>query len=288
MMNSRTTSSSSTTSFITPLSVVPTHATRVNSLRSSGLMPQGSRGLPAARSTDPWARAVALQQLAHLDESHRDERVAQRFGEAFAWRSGRALERRLEALSVLEEAGAFTHSIYRVIFGAVGAVTREPTVALLHAPGWDFFGGGVQRTLTSGRALGEGRCARVTWQSEDGAGVIDEALDHAQAVVVFVTRDLLANPRFVRELMFAIARVARGTEAAMLAPRLQLVTFDDLPDLRGIPRGQWGESFGDLATELGDPAIRRLGDAIRSVPVVAASGSPPGEVARAVLKSLGR
>jgi hypothetical protein len=268
--------------------VVPTPNTRADSLAASGLLPSTVTPLGRRSRANPWDRSVALQQLAQLDDSASDPAIAARFGEAFAWRSGRALERRLEALALLEASGAFSEPLYRVIFRNVGAVTRDPTVMLLHAPGWEFFCGGVERTLGSSRALGEGRAARSHWSAEPGAGLMEVALDHAQSVVVFLTRELLANPRFVRELLLSVARVSKGTDASALIPRLQVVFFDDLPDLRTIDRAQWRAAFEELGRELQDPAIGRLGAALRSVPVVAAAGSPPGEVARSILRSFGR
>lgn len=231
---------------------------------------------------------MALQQLAHRDDAALDPAFAARFGEAFAQRSGRALDRRLEALVRLEQDGAFTEPLYRVLFASVAAVTQAPTVMLLHAPGWDFFCGGVQRTLGSERALGAGRAARADWAPESGSGLIDHALDQSHSVVVFLTRELLADPRFVRELLLATARSAPVDGETPLFPRLQVVLFDDLPDLRAIERSDWGQAFAELGRELGDAAVGRLGSALRSLPVVAAAGSPPGEVARSLLKSLGR
>ena len=278
----------STSRFLTPMRVVPTPHTRAESVAGSGLLPASLPTTGRGRPADPSARAVALQQLAQLDDAARHAPFAERFGEAFAWRSGRALERRLEALSVLEAGGAFTDPVYRTIFRAVGSVTRDPTLMLLHAPGWDFFCGGVQRTLCSERALGPGRAARAPWAVEPGVGLLEESLDHAQSVVVFLTRELLANPRFVRELLLSMARVARAADTSALVPRLQIVLFDDLPDLRAIERSDWAAAFEDLAEELGDRAVARLGRALRGVQVVVAAGSPPGEVARSLLKSLGR
>lgn len=268
--------------------VVPTPHTRADSLASSGFLPTSTGAPRRSLRADPWARAAALQQLAQLDDASRDHAFADRFGDAFAPRSGRALERRMEALSVLEAGGAFTEPLYRVIFNHVGAVTREPTLLLLHAPGWDFFCGGVQRTLCSQRALGEGRVGRAAWSQEPDGGLVEASLDHAQAAIVFLTRELLADGRFVRELLLSMARVGRAADAPALLPRLQIVLFDDLPDLRTLERSAWSDAFEDLADELGDPAVARLGRALRGVPVVAAAGSPPGEVARSILRSLGR
>ncbi len=265
----------STSRFLTPMRVVPTPRTRADSLACSGLVTPSLPDVQRPRRPDPWARAVALQQLAHLDDAAANPEIAARFGEAFAWRSGRALERRLEALAILEEAGAFTEPLYRVIFRNVGAVTRDPTVVLLHDRDWDFFCGGVHRTLSSHRALGEGRVARAPWAAEPGVGLLEASLDYAHCMVVFLTRGLVEDPRFVRELLLSMARVAKSADASALVPRLQVVLFDDLPDLRTIERDAWGDAFEGLSNELADPAVARLGHALRAVPVVAAGGPPP-------------
>ncbi len=275
-------SCASTGRFPTPMHVVPTPGAR--SIPGS-LAPRFPLG-PRPTTGDPRSRALALQLRARQADGAWDPAIAERFGEAFGWRSGDALDRRLEALAVLEEAGAFTEALYRDLFTTVASVTQNPTALLVHAAGWEFFCGGVERTLASPRALGAGRAARAVWSAQPQS-LLDAALAHAQTVVLFLTRELLAEPRFVREFLLAANRVGGAADGPLLAPRLQVVLFDDLPDLRGLPREGWQDAYSALASELGDPAVARVGRALRTLRLVAAAGSPPGEVARALLKSLG-
>ncbi len=233
---------------------------------------------------------MSLEQVARIQEGSTERRLTQVLGSAVAHRRGAALETRLRALNRLEESGEFTTPLYRALFRGAATAAMAPTVAVLSSPSQSLFADGVRRTLASAIPDGAERSAAVSWtpMADERGGMLGQVLDCATHVVVLLSRDVLAERAFVGELLRALDRAARTSDAPFPLTRLQCVLLDGVPDLREADGDDWTAAWARLADELDHSGVAVLAPALRQVPLIAGARVLPGPVAASVLKGLPR